>query len=289
MSKSNIKSLSRLALIKMVAGRFKAVSAGSTEPVRDLYDYTPNRLARELHPHVQHLVVKEIVEHGPDCKSILLGPDEEAGTKALAWFEAGQYLVVNLEIEGKRYSRPYSIASSPRDTLDGVYRLTIKRVQDGIVSNYVLDHLAVGQKVVTSAPLGQSPFSAAATTAAQAPVPQARVSPLPRSQTRIRRVVGVTTRTNSVLIRAGKRGACSNFGPMSSRSKPSMPSQKTTQWGLPTLTQVTAYSFPPTVMGQSTIFSAVTAAGIFSGRSSALPMSTDTLLTLPSRRKRRMG
>ncbi|MBO4535404.1 MAG: iron-sulfur cluster-binding domain-containing protein, partial [Clostridia bacterium] len=154
MSKSNIKSLSRLALIKVVADRIKAVNAGSTEPVRDLYDYTPNRLARELHPHVQHLVVKEIVEHGPDCKSILLAPDGEAGTKALAWFEAGQYLVVNLEIDGKRFSRPYSIASSPRDTLDGVYRLTVKRVQDGVVSNYILDHLAVGSKVVASAPLG---------------------------------------------------------------------------------------------------------------------------------------
>lgn len=154
MSKSNIKSLSRLSLIKIVANRIKAVNAGSTQPVRDLYDYTPNRLAKQLHPHVQHLVVKEIIAHSPDCKSILFAPDKEAGTKALAWFEAGQYLVVNVEMDGKRYSRPYSIASAPRDSLDGTYRLTIKRVQGGIVSNYILDHFAVGQKVVASAPLG---------------------------------------------------------------------------------------------------------------------------------------
>ena len=40
--------------------------------------------------------------------------------------------------------------------------------------------------------------------AAQAPVPQASVSPLPRSQTRILMVLGFTTRINSVLIRSGK-------------------------------------------------------------------------------------
>ena len=47
-------------------------------------------------------------------------------------------------------------------------------------------------------------FATAATTAAQAPVPQASVSPLPRSQTRILMVLGFTTRINSALIRSGK-------------------------------------------------------------------------------------
>lgn len=55
-----------------------------------------------------------------------------------------------------------------------------------------------------SVPFHQRPLATAATTAAQAPVPQASVSPLPRSQTRILMVLGFTTRINSVLIRSGK-------------------------------------------------------------------------------------
>ena len=48
------------------------------------------------------------------------------------------------------------------------------------------------------------PVQMAAVAAAMAPVPQAMVSPLPRSHTRILMVVGFTTRINSVLMRLGK-------------------------------------------------------------------------------------
>ena len=91
---------------------------------------------------------------------------------------------------------------------------------------------------VMSLPFSTKPFSVAAMTAAQAPVPQATVSPLPRSYTRIRRVFSLTMRTNSVLIRSGKYLACSNWGPKVSRSRTEGSSQNTTQWGLPTLAQV---------------------------------------------------
>ena len=93
---------------------------------------------------------------------------------------------------------------------------------------------------VTSLPAGHLPRATAAATAAQAPVPQASVSPLPRSQVRMRSVVGFTTRTNSVFVRSGKASWYSNFGPMAARSRASMPSQNSTQWGLPTSTQTAA-------------------------------------------------
>ena len=59
-------------------------------------------------------------------------------------------------------------------------------------------------RTVTSFPFSHRPLATAATTAAQAPEPQAIVSPLPRSQTRILMVLGFTTRMNSVLMRSGK-------------------------------------------------------------------------------------
>ena len=154
MSKSKISKLSRLGLIKVITNRLGAISKGSKEPTKDLYSYHPNKLAKELHPSAQHLKVAEIKEFSPDMKSFLLAPDSEMGTDSLAWFSAGKYLSVSVEIGGKIFKRPYSIASSPADTLNGFYMITVKRVDGGIVSQYILDNWQVGQKVTTSAPLG---------------------------------------------------------------------------------------------------------------------------------------
>ena len=149
-----LKSLSMGGFVKSVAARLGAVNKSSDAPVPDLLSYPENRLAQELHPQAQFLVVKDVIEHSPDMKSYLLAPDKKRGTNALAWFSAGQYLVVSLQADGKTISRPYSIASSPRDTLQGVYQITVKRVEGGLASGYILDNWKSGTPVTASAPLG---------------------------------------------------------------------------------------------------------------------------------------
>ena len=57
MSKSNISKLSRLGLVKVIIKRLLSISKGSSEKTKNLYDYIPNKLAKELHPTVQHLKV----------------------------------------------------------------------------------------------------------------------------------------------------------------------------------------------------------------------------------------
>ena len=152
--KSNISKLSRLGLIKVIVKRLLAIGKGSKEPTKDLYDYHPNKLAKELHPSVQHLKVMKVEEFSKDMKKFYLAPDPEKGTTSLAWFSAGQYLSIAVDIKGKLFKRPYSIASSPADTLNGYYMLTIKRVEGGIVSQYILDNWKEGQELDASAPLG---------------------------------------------------------------------------------------------------------------------------------------
>lgn len=152
--KRNVEQFSRADFVKILTNRLKAVAGGKNAPVSDLYSHTPNKLAAALHPGVQHLKVKEIIEHNPDMKSFLFAPDTAAGTKSLAWFSAGQYIVIALPVNGKLISRPYSIASSPRDTLNGTLRITVKRVDGGIASGYMLDNWTVGTTVIASAPLG---------------------------------------------------------------------------------------------------------------------------------------
>ena len=154
MSKSKISKLSRVKMVGVITKRLSTIGKASNAPARDLLDYYPNKLAAMLHPKVQHLVVKEIHEFSKDMKSFILAPDTSKGTNALAWFSAGQYLSISVNIEGKLFKRPYSIASSPADTLEGFYMLTIKRVDGGIVSQYVLDNWTVGTTFDASAPLG---------------------------------------------------------------------------------------------------------------------------------------
>ena len=72
-----------------------------------------------------------------------------------AFFKAGSYLSVFLDVNGMKLTRPYSISSSPPEALDGKVTLTIKRVPGGIASNYMLDHWKVGDKVTLTGPLGE--------------------------------------------------------------------------------------------------------------------------------------
>ncbi len=149
-----LQALSMGGFVKTMADRLRAVNKSSDAPVPELLSYPENRLAEALHPHVQFLVVRDVIEHSPDMKSFLLAPDEKRGAKTLAWFSAGQYLVLALNIDGKTVSRPYSIASSPRDTLQGFYQITVKRVEGGIASGWILDNWKPGTAVTASAPLG---------------------------------------------------------------------------------------------------------------------------------------
>lgn len=68
-------------------------------------------------------------------------------------FFAGQFLSVGVEIDGRTHWRAYSISSSPNrsDSLD----ITVKRVDGGLVSNWLLDHLLPGMKLPALAPAGE--------------------------------------------------------------------------------------------------------------------------------------
>ena len=149
---SSISKLQAKTFLPMLSdrqSRFEAASAAmpsSTDASR--------RLARALHPAKQYLKVAEVIERAEDCKSFVLVPDPDRGTTELAYFGAGKYLTVLETVEGMPITRAYSISSSPKDSLEGKYMLTIKLVEGGLMSRYILDNWAVGTEVVVSAPAG---------------------------------------------------------------------------------------------------------------------------------------
>lgn len=67
-------------------------------------------------------------------------------------YKPGQFTLLEIEIEGVLHHRAYTISSSPTrpDTLE----ITIKRVDEGLVSNYLIDHLKLGDQLNAATPTG---------------------------------------------------------------------------------------------------------------------------------------
>ncbi|MEA2102182.1 MAG: FAD-binding oxidoreductase [Thermodesulfobacteriota bacterium] len=101
-----------------------------------------------LHPKSLNLVVSEIIRETKSARTLRLVSRD----KPLPPFMAGHYINLNVEWDKIRTSRPYSIASSPTQT--AYYDITVRRVKDGFVSNYLLDEVKVGDTFESSSPAG---------------------------------------------------------------------------------------------------------------------------------------
>ena len=154
MARPKLWKLNPMDFTKMTPARNEVIEKAEAKPLPPTDSYKPNQIANALHPSVQYLKVEKIVENTKDAKSFYLVPNTEKGTKELAYFSAGQYLSIDLEIGNMKMTRPYSLASSPKEALEGTYILTIKRVEGGLGSNFILDNWTVGTEVTASEPLG---------------------------------------------------------------------------------------------------------------------------------------
>lgn len=103
------------------------------------------------------LVVEAIRQETADVKTFrFVNPQ---GGEIPFRHQPGQYLTLHLKIDGASIRRSYTIASSP--TQRSYVELTIKRHSQGIVSNYMHQHVQVGQRVQLSAPGGKFWFDGA--------------------------------------------------------------------------------------------------------------------------------
>lgn len=94
------------------------------------------------------LQVKEIVNETPDSVTIHFWHPLSEQIK----YKAGQFITVIVPIGGKKVRRSYSMSTSPHtDTSIGI---TIKRVQGGLVSNYLNDNVKVGDFIEVVEPMG---------------------------------------------------------------------------------------------------------------------------------------
>ncbi len=151
MKLKHIKGLFNLIKLKSIkTDREDAIRESGIAPITKTYPV--NEIAKLHHPYKQYLVIDDIIEETKDVKSFILKSANE--NKSLAPFKAGSHISIYVNIGDKLVSRTYSLSSSPIDVFKGIYRITIKRVKDGILSNYMLDKARIGDTLYSSEPGG---------------------------------------------------------------------------------------------------------------------------------------
>lgn len=132
--------------------RAEMIASAEAKPLPGTYRV--NELAKRLHPTAQYLKIAEIVQETHDAKSFVLVPDEEAGTRELAPFKAGSYINVRTTLAGSVARRTYSLSSSPKEALEGKYRITVKLKEGGFLSAWLHNGAKVGDKLTATEPGG---------------------------------------------------------------------------------------------------------------------------------------
>lgn len=95
------------------------------------------------------LTVEKIINETPDAVSVVF---KKPGFFRSIKYKPGQFLTLKLPIQNKVENRAYSLSSSPYT--HKFLRITVKKVADGLVSNYICDSLKEGQKIEVEKPTG---------------------------------------------------------------------------------------------------------------------------------------
>ena len=89
------------------------------------------------------LRVGRVVRETADTSSFVLEVPEDLCRSFT--YQAGQFCNLRVEIDGRSHVRCYSMSSSP--ALGEPLQVTVKRVPDGLVSNWLLDHVDAGDEI----------------------------------------------------------------------------------------------------------------------------------------------
>lgn len=111
----------------------------------------PEPKKEEAHsgPRYFELTVRDVIQETKDTVTIVL--DNPPSGKLS--YKAGQFLTLIVPIEGKEVRRAYSLCTST--FLDEYPAVTVKRVEGGLMSNWLADNLRPGDKLRVMEAMGQ--------------------------------------------------------------------------------------------------------------------------------------
>ncbi|WP_321416713.1 pyridoxamine 5'-phosphate oxidase family protein [uncultured Desulfobacter sp.] len=99
---------------------------------------------------VRELILTDKIIESEDVTSFVFVPRDKG---RLPLFKAGQYLPIELELDGGDVlERTYSLSNPPEE---GKYRISVKREPRGLVSRLLHDHLLPGNSILTKEPEGE--------------------------------------------------------------------------------------------------------------------------------------
>jgi 3-ketosteroid 9alpha-monooxygenase subunit B len=97
------------------------------------------------------LRVAKVIQETPDARSIVF--EVPAALRETFRYRAGQFLSFKIPLDGVILTRSYSLSSSP--DCDPEHKVTVKRVEDGRVSNWMNDHVREGDVLPVTPPAGR--------------------------------------------------------------------------------------------------------------------------------------
>ncbi len=83
--------------------------------------------------------------------AVVIGFDVNASESEIYKFRPGQYLTLRAEVDGKTVQRSYSICSGVNE---GAMKIAVKRVENGVFSNFANDELKPGARLDVMPPQG---------------------------------------------------------------------------------------------------------------------------------------
>jgi len=128
----------------------KAIGWGFDKIHVDTSKFTQDRPEKLLHRY-WHLKVQKVVQETKDTHSIFFSVPE--AIQHLFQFEAGQFITLRLLDRGEMHRRCYSLSNSPSEK--GSLRITVKRIQGGLISNDLIDLVQKGDSLLVMPPAGQ--------------------------------------------------------------------------------------------------------------------------------------
>jgi ferredoxin-NADP reductase len=113
-------------------------------------DEVPRATRAGAGPGFHALRVKAVIEETADAISVVF--EVPSDLQRTFEYRAGQFVTLRVEVAGQEELRSYSMSSAPR--IDPDLQVSVKRVTDGLVSNWLNDNLRVSDRVEVSPPSG---------------------------------------------------------------------------------------------------------------------------------------
>lgn len=119
-------------------------------------NYIVNKEAKTLKPDQILVSITRVFKENEMYRTLLLTNDN--GT-FLPMFKAGQRINVTIAIDDKYYSKAYPLVSSPSDSANGEYKITIKNDSNSEIDKYLFNKAKINEKLTISCPFGDFYYS----------------------------------------------------------------------------------------------------------------------------------